>query len=42
MKNAIFSLLLIIITAGAISGCANTLEGVGRDLENIGETVQDL
>jgi predicted small secreted protein len=39
-KTLIGSLLLIMLTAlGA--GCRNTAEGVGRDVENAGEGIQD-
>ncbi|MCI0510912.1 putative small secreted protein [Chromohalobacter marismortui] len=40
MKRILAFSLLLMFTAGAISGC-NTLEGVGEDIEEGGEEVQE-
>lgn len=31
----------LIMVIGALSGCANTVQGAGRDIENMGQWVQD-
>lgn len=40
MKNLLI-ILFFAITSIALSGC-NTVEGVGRDIENAGESIQNL
>jgi predicted small secreted protein len=40
-KTLIGSLLLILLTAFG-AGCRNTAEGVGQDVENAGEEIQDV
>jgi predicted small secreted protein len=32
---------LIMLTICLLSACSNTLEGLGRDIENAGETIQE-
>lgn len=39
MKN-IF-ILLLVVSMGLLGACANTLEGVGKDLEEIGKSIQE-
>ena len=37
-----FAILSLLITTGlALSGCGNTLNGAGRDLESWGQTMQE-
>ena len=38
-KTVALSLLIMVI--GVLSGCANTAQGAGRDIENMGEWIQD-
>ncbi len=38
-KFAILSLL--VVTTCVLSGCGNTFDGVGRDLEEWGQTLQE-
>ncbi|MCK0716297.1 MULTISPECIES: entericidin A/B family lipoprotein [Chromohalobacter] len=40
MKRMLAFSLLLMFTAGAITGC-NTFEGAGEDIEQGGEEVQD-
>lgn len=40
MKKVVAFLCLIMVI-GILSGCTNTAEGVGRDLENMGRWVQE-
>jgi predicted small secreted protein len=35
------ALLSFIMVIGFLSGCANTAQGAGRDIENMGEWVQE-
>jgi predicted small secreted protein len=35
-----FAILLLLATL-SLTGCGNTLEGLGRDLENWGQTLQE-
>jgi predicted small secreted protein len=39
MKKTIVLLSLIMVT-GLLAGCANTAQGAGRDIENMGEWIQ--
>jgi predicted small secreted protein len=39
MKKTIVLLSLIMVT-GLMTGCANTAQGAGRDIENMGEWIQ--
>lgn len=41
MMNKFVILLLLVGVTLSLSACGNTLEGVGRDLQNWGETIQD-
>jgi len=41
MRNTLF-LFMVIATCGTLSACANTVEGMGRDIENAGESIQNL
>lgn len=41
MRKAWF-LFMVIAALTPLAGCANTVEGVGRDIENAGESLQDL
>lgn len=36
-----FVLCLSLIMAAAVGGCSNTFNGAGKDIENMGEWVQD-
>lgn len=37
-----FAILLLLLTTGfVLSGCGNTLNGAGRDLESWGQTMQE-
>ncbi len=43
MTNARRSILLLLL-AGlslALTGCGNTIRGIGRDLENTGDAIED-
>ena len=40
MKNYVL-LLVFIVTASVLSGC-NTVEGMGRDIEKAGESLQKM
>ena len=35
------ALVSLIMVIGLLSGCANTAQGAGRDIENMGEWIQD-
>lgn len=42
MKNKwILIVLGLVLTTGAISGC-NTSEGIGEDVENLGDEIKDI
>lgn len=41
MRKPLF-LFMLIATLGVLSGCANTVQGMGRDIENAGESLQNL
>ncbi len=41
MRNKILSVTSLIILGMGLSACSNTLQGVGQDVENAGETIQD-
>lgn len=41
MKDKFAILLLLIGVTLSLSACGNTIEGVGRDLQNWGETIQE-
>lgn len=41
MPNKFVILLALGFMTLTLSGCGNTFEGVGRDLENWGRTLQD-
>jgi predicted small secreted protein len=40
MKIAIFAVGLIVLSGVGLAGCTNTVDGVGRDLERAGQSVQ--
>lgn len=40
MRTALVLFMLSVSLAG-LSSCANTLEGVGQDIENAGEAIQN-
>jgi predicted small secreted protein len=35
------ALLSLIMVIGVLAGCQNTAQGAGRDIENMGEWIQD-
>lgn len=37
----ICNLFVIMLTIMCLTGCANTLEGIGRDIEHAGEKIQE-
>lgn len=39
MKKTIVLLSVIMVT-GLLAGCSNTAQGAGRDIENMGEWIQ--
>lgn len=41
MQKAVF-LFMVIMTMGMLSACANTVGGMGRDIENAGQSIQNL
>lgn len=41
MRKVVGILLMIIFLAGAVTGC-NTMRGVGEDVEQGGEEIQDV
>lgn len=41
MQMQRFAFLFIITTLLTMSGCRNTVDGVGKDVENAGENIQD-
>ncbi|QQG37329.1 MAG: entericidin A/B family lipoprotein [Micavibrio aeruginosavorus] len=41
MRRALF-LFMLIAALGATSSCTNTIQGMGRDIENAGESLQNL
>ncbi len=41
MTRPFVALLAIVMVCGFVSGCSNTFEGAGRDVENAGEWIQD-
>jgi predicted small secreted protein len=40
MKKLVAFLALVMVT-GLLSGCSNTAEGAGRDIEGMGQWMQD-
>lgn len=40
MRKVLF-LFMLILSAASVSGCANTMQGVGQDVENAGKAIQD-
>lgn len=40
MQKAV-ALFLTIMVIGGLSGCANTADGAGRDIENMGRWIQN-
>ncbi|MCM2343327.1 MAG: entericidin A/B family lipoprotein [Alphaproteobacteria bacterium] len=41
MRKTLF-LFMLIAALGTLSACTNTLQGMGRDIENAGESLQNL
>jgi predicted small secreted protein len=43
MKRVMKNLLALLLTLGflSVTACSNTLEGIGKDIENIGKSMQD-
>ena len=41
LKLLVLTLAVGILTAGLTSGCKNTAHGAGKDIENMGEKIQD-
>ena len=40
MKRALLLMMLILSSAGALSAC-NTMAGVGKDVETVGDKIED-
>lgn len=40
-KRKICIMTMAVVTLLGLTGCSNTLEGIGRDVENAGEKIQD-
>lgn len=40
MRKVLF-LFMLILSAASVSGCANTVQGVGQDVENAGQAIQN-
>lgn len=40
MKKRIFTLFLLSTLGLGLAACGNTLEGLGRDIQDVGETLQ--
>lgn len=41
MSKLFLALTCVILAGVSLSGCSNTLDGAGRDVEKAGEWVQD-
>lgn len=41
IMQKVVAMYCLIMVIGLLSGCANTFEGAGRDIENIGKWMQD-
>ena len=41
MRKTILTAAAILMAGSLITGCTNTFDGAGRDIENAGEWVQD-
>ena len=41
MRKLTIALTCVMLAGTMLTGCANTFEGAGRDIENAGEWVQD-
>lgn len=41
MNKTVMILTCVILVSAFLTGCSNTFEGAGRDIENAGEWVQD-
>lgn len=41
MRKTLLTVAAIILTGSLITGCTNTFNGAGRDIEHAGEWVQD-
>ncbi len=41
MKRFLMLALTLTVAVGALSACQNTWHGAGRDVENMGEKMQD-
>lgn len=41
MKSLIKKILLLLALSALISSCRNTMEGVGQDVERVGQRIED-
>jgi predicted small secreted protein len=41
MRSLVITIVLLFIAATAVAGC-NTVEGMGRDIESAGESIQNM
>lgn len=41
MRKIMF-LVMVTVVMGALSGCSNTFEGMGRDIEKAGQSIQNM
>lgn len=41
LRQFIPALAICFVTAGLLAGCANTVDGAGQDIEQMGESVQE-
>lgn len=41
MRKIVF-LVMVIGVMGGLSACSNTVEGMGRDIENAGQSIQNM
>ena len=42
MRKRILLVALALVACGFLAGCGNTVDGMGRDIEHMGEKIQDL
>ncbi|AEP10759.1 entericidin A/B family lipoprotein [Micavibrio aeruginosavorus] len=40
MRTGLMLAVLIVLAAGSLSACGNTIDGMGRDVERAGEKIQ--
>ena len=41
IKRCVLSLLVVAFLMSAATGCKNTAQGAGKDIENMGEKIQE-